>query len=118
MTRDCRDYLQDIVTSIDEASDFTENMSLEKFLQDRKTSKAVVRCLEELGEAAKQVPENVRALAPNVPWKRMAGMRDKLIHQYFGVDLVIVWTVVKEELPPVRPQIEKLSKHLNTSQCE
>ena len=116
MTRDCRDYLQDVLTSIDEAFEFTKNMSLSEFLQDKKTSKAVVRCLEELGEAVKQVPQNVRALQPDVPWKRMAGIRDKLIHQYFGVDLTIVWTFVKEDLPPLRPQIERLLNHLNTTQ--
>ncbi|MCX5771339.1 MAG: DUF86 domain-containing protein [Candidatus Hydrogenedentes bacterium] len=116
MTRDSRDYLQDVLTSIDEAAEFTKHMSLEKFLQDRKTSKAVVRCLEELGEAAKQVPEIVRRLAPDVPWKRMAGMRDKLIHQYFGVDLAIVWTVVEEELPPLRPRIQKLLRDLDSQE--
>lgn len=72
--------------------------------------------LQELGEAAKQVPENVRRLAPDVPWKRMAGMRDKLIHQYFGVDLAIVWTVVKEELPPLRPRIQKLLRDLDSQE--
>lgn len=117
MRRDSRDYLQDILTSIDEASEFTDHMSLENFLHDRRTSKAVVRCLEELGEAARQVPENVRCLAPEVPWKRMAGMRDKLIHEYFGVDLAIVWMVVREELPPLRPQIERLRRYLDDQEA-
>ena len=75
-------------------------MSFQTFLQDRKTINAVLRSLEVLGEAAKRVPDDLRAKTPAVPWKRMAGMRDKLIHEYFGVDYSIVWTVVTSELPP------------------
>ncbi|MBN1868333.1 DUF86 domain-containing protein [Candidatus Sumerlaeota bacterium] len=60
----------------------------------------------------------LRAQAPAVPWKRMTGMRDKLVHEYFGVDLSIVWTVIHEELPPLRAEIEKLLKDLNTTERE
>lgn len=108
MKRDYRDYLQDMLTAIDEAAEFTKGISFEAFTQDRRTVNAVIRSLEVLGEAAKHVPDDARGKAPNVPWKYMTGMRDKLIHAYFGVDLSIVWTVVKEELPPVRPEIEQL----------
>jgi len=106
--RDYGDYLKDILDAIDETAEFTEGMSYEAFAQDRKTTNAVVRSLEVLGEAAKRIPENMRTQAPDVPWKRMAGMRDKLIHEYFGVDLSIVWAVIKDELPPLRPEIERL----------
>lgn len=108
MTRDYRDYLQDVLTSIDETTAFAGGMSFEAFKQDRKTVNAVIRSLEVLGEAAKRIPDDLRALAPTVPWKRMAGMRDKLIHEYFGVDLSIVWAVVRDELPPLRPEIARL----------
>lgn len=114
MRRDYRDYLQDMLTAIDEVAEFTEGISFEAFTQDRKTVNAVVRSLEVLGEAAKSIPEDLRANAPGVPWKYMAGMRDKLIHRYFGVDLSIVWTVVKDELPPLRPDIECLMSQLET----
>ncbi len=112
MIRDYHDYLNDILDAIDETDEFTEGMSYEAFAQDRKTINAVVRSLEVLGEAAKRIPDDLRALAPDVPWKRMAGMRDKLIHEYFGVDLSIVWAVSKDELPPLRPKIEGLLKNL------
>jgi len=108
MIRDHRDFLQDILDAFDETVAFTVDMSFKSFAQDRKTINAVLRSLEVLGEAAKHVPDALRAEAPDVPWKRMAGMRDKLIHAYFGVDLNIVWTVIKEELPPWRPEIERL----------
>ena len=81
---------------------------LEAFAADKKTINAVIRSLEVLGEAAKRIPANVRKKYPQIPWKRMAGMRDKLIHEYAGVDIEIVWGVVREELPPLVPRIEKI----------
>jgi uncharacterized protein with HEPN domain len=108
VTRDYLDHLDDILTSIDETAEFTADMSFESFTVDRKTVNAVVRSLEVIGEAAKSIPEHLRAQAPGVPWKYMAGMHDKLIHEYFGVDLGTVWTVTKDELPPLRPELERL----------
>jgi len=108
MKRDCRDYLQDILTAIEETDEFTKGISYDAFTQDRKTINAVVRSLEVLGEAAKRIPDDFRVLSPDIPWKYMTGMRDKLIHEYFGVDLSIVWTVIKDELPPLHPKIECL----------
>ena len=116
MTRDYRDYLKDILGAIDETAEFTTGMTFEDFEQDRKTIRAVLRNLEVLGEAAKQIPDDLRAKAPDVPWRLMAGMRDKLIHEYFGVDLSIVWSVIKEELPPLHPKIERLLIKLDAEQ--
>jgi uncharacterized protein with HEPN domain len=69
---------------------------------------AVVRNLEIVGEAAKRVPQTIRAQAPTVPWRQMAGMRDKLAHDYFGVDLALVWDVAANELPEIREQLAGL----------
>ena len=70
---------------------------------------------EIIGQAVKGISDNTRALEPAVPWRQIAGMRDKLIHEYFGVDLVLVWDVVERELPVLRPQLEKLSQRLADS---
>ncbi len=116
MTRDYRDYLQDLLDSIDESAAFTQGLTFETFSTDKKTVNAVVRSLEVLGEAAKRIPESIQRKSPMTPWKRMAGMRDKLIHEYFGVDLSIVWTVVQEELPPLRAEIERLLRETGSNE--
>lgn len=112
MKRVYQDYLEDILAAIDDVATFTHGYSSETFAADRKTINAVIRSLEIIGEATKRIPNHLRNQSPMIPWKYMAGMRDKLIHQYFGVDLSIVWTVVKDELPPLRSEIEILLKSI------
>lgn len=114
MIRDYRDYLQDILDAINETQQFTYGMSYTGFPEDRKTVNAVIRSLEVIGEATSRIPSEIRVQAPKGPWKYMAGMRNKLIHEYFGVDLEIVWVVIQEELPPLRKEIEGLLHRLNS----
>ncbi len=111
--RDFTDYIRDILISIQDVEEFITGITFEDFLKDKKTIKAVIRSLEVLGEASKKIPDEVRNRYPRIPWKRMAGMRDKLIHEYFGVDLEIVWNVAKKELPPVKSSIEKLVREID-----
>ena len=108
MKREYYDYIKDIVDSINDIEEFVKGMEFGDFERDRKTINAVIRSLEIIGEAAKKIPERLRKKFPDIPWKEMAGMRDKLIHEYHGVDLEIVWTVIKEELPPLKPKFEKM----------
>jgi uncharacterized protein with HEPN domain len=111
--RDYKLYLKDILTAIESIEEFTAGMDLDAFQADDKTVSAVTRKLEILGEACKGIPEDVRQNHPNLPWKEMAGMRDKLIHLYFGVDHQLVWNAIKERLPQVKSAIQKILSKLN-----
>ena len=106
--RELGDYIQDILEAIVEVKDFTKGMPFENFVKDKKTINAVVRSLEIMGEAAKKIPNSMRAEYSEIPWKRMAGMRDKLIHEYFGIDLEMVWEVIHSELPPIKLFIQNV----------
>ncbi len=112
MTRDYSDYITDILNSIDEIDEFIGDIEYEIFSTDKKTINAVIRSLEVIGEAATKIPRDIRERWPEIPWKRMAGMRNKLIHEYFGVDLEIVWEVCTDEIPPLKPSIERLLKEM------
>lgn len=110
--REYGDYIQDIFDSIDAIEEFIGRINFEDFKEDKRTSFAVIRCIEVIGEAAKQVPAPIRKKYPEVPWKDMAGMRDKTIHEYFGVDLKVVWKAAKNELPQIKHLIKKILKEL------
>lgn len=83
-------------------------MTFKQFIEDEKTSFAVIRALEIIGEATKNIPENIKETHPDVPWKEMAGIRDKLIHDYFGVDLEVVWNTATEDLLDLNEKINDL----------
>ncbi|HSB71156.1 MAG TPA: DUF86 domain-containing protein [Candidatus Methylomirabilis sp.] len=95
-----------------DAEEFIQGLSYEEFAGDKKTFNAVVRALEVMGEAAKNVPTAMREKYPAVPWKEMAGMRDKVIHSYFGVNPEAVWLAVKDRIPTIRPEIERVLRDL------
>lgn len=107
-TREYRDYLQDILEAIQDIADFTKDMSFEAFAGDKKTINAVIRSIEVIGEAAGKIPKTLRNRYPDVPWKKIVSMRNKLIHEYFGIDLEILWKVVTEDVPSLRAPIEKM----------
>jgi len=90
-------------------------VSYEEFVHDKKTTNAVMRSVETIGEAAKHVSEQIRCRRPDVPWKDMARMRDRCIHGYFGVDYEMVWNVVKKDIPRIRPMIDSLLDELRAS---
>jgi len=113
MKRDYRVYIDDILEAIKRIEEYTDELTFDKFTQDIKTIDAVIRNFEIIGEAAKHVTEKVREEYPNVPWKNMAGMRDKLIHEYLGVKLEAVWETVKKRLPEVKPLIEEVLEKMD-----
>jgi len=112
MKRDASIYLKDILENIDKAVGFVGGMDYPEFAKDEKTFYAVVRCIEIIGEASKNLPEPVKKEHPEIPWRDIAGMRDKAIHSYFGINPQRIWQVIKEDLPVLRPVIEKTFKKL------
>lgn len=112
MTRTVDLYVKDIIQNMVDAEEFIQGLSYETFISDKKTFNAVVRSIEVIGEATKSIPESVRSRYPDIPWKEMAGMRDKLIHFYFGVDREAVWLTVKERIPAIRPIFELILRDL------
>ena len=112
MNRDISIYVKDILENMECAEYFVEGMSYEEFAEDEMTNFAVMRCIEIMGEAAKHVPDFVRDKYQEIPWRDIAGMWDKGIHFYFGVNLERVWLVVKEDIPQIKPHITKVLEDL------
>jgi len=108
MSFEPRDYLRHILVEADYLIDRSAGLSYEAFTSDETLRRAFVRSLEIVGEAAKKVPEDFRAQHPLVEWRAMAGMRDRLIHDYFGVDFELVWDVVRGHVPALRAQISAI----------
>jgi len=108
-----QDYLNDILESIADIGDFTDGMAKERFYVDRKTIKVVVRSLEVIGEAASKTPQNVRDNYPETPWQEIIRMRNRLIHEYFGVDLDIVWQTIEEDLEPLDKNMKRIVSEIS-----
>ncbi len=112
MMRNPELYLKDILESIDLIEQFVIGMELDDFKKDIKTSDAVIKRFENIGEATKNISDEIRAKHPEIPWKEMAGMRDKLVHFYFGVKHELVWTAIKNRIPAMKPLIASILKEM------
>jgi uncharacterized protein with HEPN domain len=108
MPRDSRVYLEDILEATRKATVYTGSLSKVAFLEDEKTLDAVVRNLEVIGEAVKKLPEDLRAQHSAVEWKKIAGLRDILIHEYFGLDAEIVWDIVQNKVPALDREVRTM----------
>jgi len=110
--RDIRDYLVDMNEAMQNIRMFTDDMTYEQFCSDTKTIYAVTRGFEILGEAAKHIDDDTRLRYPCIPWRMIAGMRDKLIHEYFGIALEIVWSAVQGDLPELQRDLAPVLEEL------
>ncbi len=101
-------YIKDILESIEKIEEYTKDIDFKEFSKDVKTQDSVIRRLEIIGEAVKNIPDNVRNKYPDIPWKNIAGLRDVLIHSYFGVNLKRTWNVVKKDIPELKENIKNI----------
>jgi len=109
------DYLKDILDGLQKAHVFVGDLDRQEFAKDEKTVFAVVRALEIVGEAAKQIPQDVQEEYSRVPWRQMARMRDKLLHHYFGMDLNVIWKTVEEDVPELIAMISEIISNTDAS---
>ncbi|MDH7489635.1 MAG: DUF86 domain-containing protein [Anaerolineae bacterium] len=103
-----RVYLSDILEAARRIANYVSGLTYETFRADTKTQDAVIRNLEIIGEAAKKISGEFRSAQPNIPWRSMAGVRGRLIHDYFGVNLEIVWQIAAVDLPDIASRIQAL----------
>ncbi|CAD7767304.1 MAG: hypothetical protein DNFNHJIP_00712 [Candidatus Argoarchaeum ethanivorans] len=108
MKREFKDYVADIVDAIEKIEEFIQNRDFQDFKKDYKTVFAVIRALEIIGEAVKRIPDAIKTEYRQIPWRKIAGMRDKLIHDYSGVDIKVVWRTVKEDIPSIKPLFKEM----------
>ena len=104
--RDWRFRVRDIAASVQAAIDYTNGMTFEEFAADRRTRDAVIRNLITMGESVRWIPGPIREANPNVPWTTMRGVRNVVVHEYFGVDDRILWDTLERDLPPLLPKLE------------
>lgn len=112
MKRDSQLFVKDIIDAMESIEEFVGAMTLDEFKEDEKTSSAVIRKFEVIGEAAKYMSEKVKEMYLDIQWKSMAGMRDRLIHAYFGIDYGLVWAAIKVEIPKLKLKLKKMLSSL------
>jgi len=110
MNREYSDFLRDMLENAQRAIQFVYGMDFKTFSNDEKTLYAVIRAIEIVGEAAAKVPDEVRSNYPRVPWREVKGMRNKLVHNYFGINMEVVWQTVQEDLPELVEALKSTSK--------
>lgn len=110
------DYLRDILDHVEMAARFAAGTTFDEFCDNDEKSLAVIRALEVIGEAARHLPESMREQYPGIPWSNMIAMRNVLIHEYFGIDLRVVWKTVHQDLPPLRVTVAKMLADLESGE--
>ena len=111
-------FIKHIRDSINEIDSFTKNVSKDKFIEEKLIQNAVIRSIEVVGEAVKNLPKDFKSKYKVIPWNKIAGMRDKIIHNYFGIDLETVWKVVKESIPELKNNIKNILEEQEATSAE
>ena len=106
--RSSRIFLEDIIQSADKIRRYTKGLEYDDFVRNEMVTDAVLRNIEIIGEAAGNIPEDIRSLYPHIPWRRIVGLRNIVIHAYFNVDLNIIWQIVTVNLPEIRDDIRSV----------
>ncbi|MBC8315119.1 MAG: DUF86 domain-containing protein [Bacteroidales bacterium] len=114
MKRDFTIYLTDILESAELIEGYTKDISEDEFYQSSEKQDAVLHRIQIIGEAAKKVPEEYRKRWSDIPWKEISGMRDIIVHEYFGITMIMVWKVAVEDIPSIKLQIINILNSLNT----
>ncbi len=113
MSRSYKAYLHDMLDCMNKILEYVKGYKYDQFSNDEKTIDAVVRNIEIIGEAAKHLPDKIKNRDPQIPWKAIVGMRDKLAHDYFGVDVLFVWNTVKDDIPLLKEKVSILLDSIN-----
>ena len=108
MSLEFLDYIEDILDAMEKAETMLSDVDFDEFEEDYQLNFAVVRALEIVGEATKRLPESLRDQYSEIPWKDMAGMRDRIIHGYDAINLRVVWETVKGRIPEIKPNIQQI----------
>ncbi|MBU1622921.1 MAG: DUF86 domain-containing protein [Candidatus Woesearchaeota archaeon] len=113
MKKDTKIFIEHILENINDIEEFSLGLNKEELNSNKLKQKAIIRSLEIIGEAVKNIPNSFRNKYPKIEWNKITGMRDKLIHHYFGLDFDTVWNVIENELPKLKKQVEKIIEDLS-----
>ena len=103
-------FIEHVLLCIGKIQEYTKNLTVQEFTNNELIQDAVIRNIEIIGEATKKISKDLKSQYREIPWKEMSGMRDKLIHDYFGVDVDVVWKTVNEDIPYLKSLIENIDK--------
>ncbi|MBA2123790.1 hypothetical protein B9J78_02460 [bacterium Unc6] len=110
--RDWKLFLEDVLESMGLIEGYVKDMNFDNFKSDRKTIDAVIRNLEIIGEASKNIPQNMRDAYKDIDWKGIIGLRNRISHEYFGIDFSVIWNIIKLELPAFKEKFQRIQKEI------